>query len=97
MADRRFPGRSGNAARFIVAQSFAVDVAKHGRALGAARPVATGAILTGRKRPTFGRRAGQDVMPVRRKTHARNDLTPVCIENLIHIDCLTESPTPQRR
>src|SRR5262249_14797345 len=52
-------------------------MAKHGRALGAARPVVTGAILTGRKRPTFGSRAGQDVMPARRKTHARNDLTPL--------------------
>src|SRR6516162_9538718 len=37
----------------IVAQSFAVDMANHGCALGAARPVATGAIVTGRKSATF--------------------------------------------
>src|SRR5215475_6944202 len=52
-------------------------MADHGRALGAARPVATGAILAGRKSPAFRRRAGQDVMTVRCKAHARNDLAPL--------------------
>src|SRR5262245_31319468 len=52
-------------------------MADHGRALGAARPVATGAIRAGRKSPAFRRRAGQDVMTVRCKAHARNDLAPL--------------------
>src|SRR5262244_2316823 len=52
-------------------------MADHGRALGAARPVATGAILAGRKSPAFRRRAGQDVVTVRCKAHARNDLAPL--------------------
>ena len=58
----------------VIAQPLAVDVADHGRALGAARPVAAGAILAGRERAAFRGRAGQDVVTVRRKAHAGNDL-----------------------
>src|SRR5262245_56934611 len=35
----------------IVAQAFAVDMADHRRTLGAARPVAAGPVLAGRKSP----------------------------------------------
>src|SRR5258705_13801571 len=51
----------------VVAQPLAVDVADHGRALGAAGPVAAGAILTGRESAAFRGRAGQDVVTVRSK------------------------------
>src|SRR5262245_31137688 len=39
--------------RRVVARPFTVNMTNHGRALGAARPVTTGAILTSRKRATF--------------------------------------------
>jgi hypothetical protein len=46
---RRFHERDAR----IVAQTLAVDMADHGRALGAARPVATGAIFAGREGAAF--------------------------------------------
>src|ERR1700741_4037424 len=42
---RRVPRLGGR----VVAQSLAVDVADHRGALGAARPIATGSVLSGRK------------------------------------------------
>src|SRR4029450_12645495 len=39
--------------RRVVAQPFAVNMTNHGRALGAACPVTTGAVLTRGKRATF--------------------------------------------
>ena len=49
-------------------------MAHHGRALGAARPVAAGAILVGRERAALGGGAGQRVVTIRREANARNDL-----------------------
>src|ERR1043165_8408731 len=46
----------------------------HGSALGAARPVAAGAILGGRKRPALRCRARQHVVTIRREADAGNDL-----------------------
>src|SRR6185295_3854603 len=60
--------------RRIVAQPLAVDVTNHRGALGAAGPVAAGSIVTGRERAAFRRRAGQDIMTIRRKANAGNDL-----------------------
>src|SRR5262245_48351179 len=60
--------------RDIIAQAFAVDMAHHGRALGATRPVAAGAILGGWERAALRGRAGQHVVTIRREAHARNDL-----------------------
>src|SRR5262249_38832164 len=48
--------------RGIVAQTLAVDVADHGRALGAACPVAAGSVLAGWKRPPVHLRAGKNVV-----------------------------------
>src|SRR5689334_1384107 len=66
---RRIP----RACRRIVAQPLAVDMADHGGALGAARPVLAGAILGSRERPAFRRRARQHVVTVRREADAGND------------------------
>src|SRR5262249_31016780 len=52
--------------RGVVARTPAVDVADHGRALGAARPVAAGSILAGRKRAPVRLRAGQNVVVIGR-------------------------------
>ena len=43
-----------------------VEVADHGRSLGAAGPVAAGPVLAGRECPAIGLRAGEDVVVVRR-------------------------------
>src|SRR5262245_11042139 len=74
-------------------------MANHGCALGATRPVATGAIVTGGKSATFRGRAGQDVVTVGCKAHARNDLAPFG-QRRVHaklvvvavqiVDCLSE-------
>src|SRR5262249_36160964 len=48
----------------VIAQTLAVDVADHGGALGAAAPVAAGAILAGAERRAVHLRAGQDVVCV---------------------------------
>src|SRR5262249_19706217 len=58
--------------RRVVAQPLAIDMADHGRALGAARPVLAGAILGGRERAAFRGRAGQHVVTVRCEAHARD-------------------------
>src|SRR6516164_6485714 len=57
---RRIPRSRRN----VVAQALAVGVTQHGSALGAARPVAAGAILARRKRGAVHLRAGQNVMRV---------------------------------
>ena len=49
-------------------------MAHHGRALGAARPVAAGAIFAGRERAALRGGAGQHVVTIWREAHARNDL-----------------------
>src|SRR4051812_40638988 len=49
-------------------------MAQHGRALGAARPVAAGAVLAGWERATLRGGAGQHVVTVRREARARNEL-----------------------
>jgi hypothetical protein len=49
-------------------------MAHHGCALGAAGPVAAGAILTGRESAAFRGGAGQHVVAVRRKSDARDEL-----------------------
>src|SRR5436190_19747706 len=46
----------------------------HGRALGAAGPVAAGAILAGRKCAALLGRAGQHVVAIRCETNAWNEL-----------------------
>src|SRR6185312_6985283 len=49
-------------------------MAHHGRALGAACPVAAGAIFAGRERAALRGGAGQHVVTIRREAHARNEL-----------------------
>ena len=49
-------------------------MAHHGRTLGAARPVAAGAIFAGRERAALRGGAGQHVVTIWREAHARNDL-----------------------
>src|SRR4051812_29208898 len=66
---RRIP----RACRRIIAQALAVDMAEHGGALGAARPVLAGAILGGRERPAFRCRARQRVVPIRREADTGDD------------------------
>src|SRR6478752_6656773 len=66
---RRIP----RACRSVVAQALAVDMADHGRALGAARPVLAGAILRGWECAALRRRAGQHVMTVRCEADTGND------------------------
>src|SRR5262249_23658712 len=58
--------------RGIVAQTLAVDVADHGRALGAAWPVGAGSVLAGWKRPPVHLRAGKNVVRIGRVADARN-------------------------
>src|SRR5262249_22764179 len=52
--------------RCIVAQTLAVAVADHGGALGAARPVAAGSVLAGRKSPPVHLRPGKNVVRIGR-------------------------------
>src|SRR5689334_20666743 len=59
----------------VVAQSDAVVMAEHRRALRAARPVATGAVVAGREGGAVRLRAGQDVVPVRRVAASVDDLS----------------------
>src|SRR5262245_32928172 len=59
---RRVPGLGC----VVVAQSLPVVMTDHRRAGAALRPVAAGAILTGRKRPPVGLRTGQHVVPIGR-------------------------------
>src|SRR5215471_3368536 len=63
--------------RRIVAQTLAVAVADHRGALGAARPVAAGSVLAGRKRPPVHLRAGQDVVGVGGVAHTGNHGAPL--------------------
>src|SRR3954452_16653756 len=58
----------------VVAKSLAIDVANHGGALCAARPVAAGAVLASREGPALRRRAGEHVVTVRREADAGDDL-----------------------
>src|SRR5262245_11674521 len=57
---RRVPGLGC----VVVAQSLPVVMTDHRRAGAALRPVAAGAILTGRKRPPVGLRTGQNVVAI---------------------------------
>src|SRR4051794_36292600 len=57
----------------IVAQSDAVVMTEHGRALRAARPIMTGTVVAGRKRSAVRLRAGQDIVPVWRIAAAIDD------------------------
>ena len=59
---RRVPGLGG----IVVAQSDAVVMAEHDRALRAARVVLAGHVLVGRERFAVRGRAGQNVVPARR-------------------------------
>src|SRR5262249_59927901 len=63
--------------RCIIAQSLAIDVTNHCRALGAARPIPAGTILTWRKGAAFGSRTSQHVVTVWCKAHAGDDLAPL--------------------
>src|SRR3954468_23498227 len=63
--------------RVVVTQALAVDVAEHGRALGAARPVAAGAVFASRECAAFRGGAGQRIVPVRREADARDDEAPL--------------------
>src|SRR5262245_52410118 len=58
--------------RRVVAQTLAFAVADHGRALGAARPVAAGSVLAGRERASIHLRAGQYVVGVGRVANTGN-------------------------
>src|SRR5437660_290413 len=58
--------------RGVVAQALAVAVADHGCALGAARPVAAGSVLAGRKGPSVHLRARKNVVSIGRVANAGN-------------------------
>src|ERR1700730_6558036 len=60
--------------RVVVAQSDAVGMTDHRRALRAARPVLAGAVVSGRERRTVGLRSRQHVMPVRGIAAAVDDV-----------------------
>src|SRR3979411_2689488 len=59
--------------RIVVPQPLAIDMADHCRALGAARPVATGPVLAGSKRTAIRLRAGQDIVIIGRVADAGDD------------------------
>src|SRR5262245_66685789 len=63
-------GRIPRFRRGVVAQTLAIDVADHRRALGAAGPIAAGPVLAGRESFAVRLRAGQDVVIVRRVADA---------------------------
>src|SRR6185503_16248676 len=76
---RRVPG----VRRRVVAQALAVDVAEHGRALRAARPVLAGAVFTSREGFAVGRRAGERVVPVRLFVPSVDDLALLTQRSLL--------------
>src|SRR5438132_2907823 len=63
-----------------VAQAFAVDVAEHRGALGAAGPVAAGAILAGTERGAVHLRAGERVVLVGRRRAAAGNGIALLVE-----------------
>src|SRR3954452_21399227 len=62
-------------------------MADHGCALGAAGPVAAGAVLAGRESAAFRGGPGEHVMAVRSKADAGNDLAPLG-QRRVHGKCI---------
>src|SRR3954447_12723222 len=67
-------GRVPRLRRVVIAQSDAIGMTEHGRALCGAGPVAAGAVLAGPECGAVGLRAGQHIVAVRRVAAAVDDL-----------------------